>query len=72
MVLFVPIVSKGHHIGMLVVISCQKPKTINLVVIVSLIIMQHLGVRAMVSWGVWIMCPSGWTCLDCCFSDLVL
>ena len=47
MVLFVPIVSKGHHIGMLVVIPCQKPKTINLVVIVSLIVMQHLGVRAM-------------------------
>ena len=50
-----------------------KPKTIQLVFVVSPLSTHHLGERANTGWlGIKIMCRSGATCLpaDCCFSEL--
>jgi hypothetical protein len=52
-----------------------KPKTIKLVFVASPLSTQHLGERANTGrLGIWIMCPSGATCLsaDWCFSGLAL
>ena len=50
----------------------DKPKTIGLVFVASLLSMKHSAERAKTGWlGIGIMCPSGATCLptDCCFSE---